>query len=68
MADKKPLIDYSGTLEEIHSGDKIPLANLATGTPDGTKFIRDDGTLVTPTGGSLTLGILLAQSIFPMQY
>lgn len=30
----------------------IPIANLATGTPDGTKFIRDDGTLVTPSGGS----------------
>lgn len=23
----------------------IPIANLASGTPDGTKFVRDDGTL-----------------------
>lgn len=30
----------------------IPIANLATGTPDGTKFIRDDGTLITPAGVS----------------
>jgi hypothetical protein len=32
----------------------LPIANLATGTPDGTKFVRDDGTLVTPppTGSS----------------
>lgn len=29
---------------------QIPIRNLATGTPDGTKFIRDDGTLVTPSG------------------
>ena len=29
----------------------VPIARLATGTPDGTKFIRDDGTLVTPTSG-----------------
>ncbi len=27
----------------------IPIPNLATGTPDGTKFIRDDGTLAVPT-------------------
>lgn len=26
----------------------IPIANLASGTPDGTKYIRDDGTLQTP--------------------
>jgi hypothetical protein len=31
------------------------IARLATGTPDGTKFIRDDGSLVTPSGGSGTL-------------
>lgn len=29
----------------------IPIANLATGTPNGSKFIRDDGTLATPAGG-----------------
>lgn len=52
MADKIPFADYSGTMKELASGDKVPIANLATGTPDGTKFIRDDGTLVTPAGGS----------------
>jgi hypothetical protein len=26
----------------------IPIANLASGTPDGTKFIRDDGSLQVP--------------------
>lgn len=27
------------------------IARLATGTPDGTKFVRDDGTLAAPPGG-----------------
>lgn len=30
------------------------IARLATGTPDGTKFVRDDGTLVTPSGSGVT--------------
>lgn len=29
----------------------IPIANLATGTPTGSKFIRDDGTLQAIAGG-----------------
>ncbi len=29
----------------------VPIANLATGTPTGSKFIRDDGTLQTIPGG-----------------
>jgi hypothetical protein len=29
----------------------IPVARLATGTPNGTKYIRDDGTLAVPGGG-----------------
>lgn len=28
------------------------IVDLFTGTPDGTKFLRDDGTLVTPAGGT----------------
>ena len=33
----------------------LPIANIATGTPDGTKFVRDDGTLATPAGaGTVT--------------
>lgn len=32
----------------------VPIANLATGTPDGTKFIRDDGTLQLPAVTSAT--------------
>lgn len=32
----------------LDSGSKVPIANLATGTPDGTKFFRDDRTLAVP--------------------
>ncbi len=40
------------------SGGQIAVGFLASGTPDGTKFVRDDGTLATPSGGgggSLTI-------------
>lgn len=29
----------------------VPIAQLATGTPNGSKFIRDDGVLAVPAGG-----------------
>ena len=28
----------------------VPIVNLGTGTPDGTKFLRDDGVFSTPAG------------------
>lgn len=33
----------------------IPIANIASGTPDGTKFVADNGTLKTITGGGNAL-------------
>jgi len=32
----------------------LPIANIATGTPTGSKFVRDDGTLAVPSGGAVT--------------
>lgn len=49
MATAKPLKLEGNKTKQMSSTDVIPIANIATGTPDGTKFVRDDGTLVTPT-------------------
>jgi hypothetical protein len=38
----------------------IGIAHLATGTPDGTKFVRDDGTLAVPAGTGM---VRLAQVV-----
>ena len=35
----------------VFGGSTIPISAIATGAPDGTKFVRDDGTLATPAGG-----------------
>jgi hypothetical protein len=44
-----------GTLDAaaIASG-VLAVARLATGTPDGTKFVRDDGTLAVPSGSGMS--------------
>jgi hypothetical protein len=39
---------------DVTSG-QFAIARLASGSPDGTKFIRDDGVLATPAGGSSPL-------------
>src|SRR3990167_6337836 len=36
----------------LDSGTLVPAAQLATGTPDGTKFLRDDRSWQVPAGGS----------------
>lgn len=48
------------TMESDIAG-KMP---IATGTPDGTKFLRDDGSWQAPSGGSgLTQPQVLARSL-----
>ena len=44
---KIPLLQSDGALHINH---------IATGTPDGTKFVRDDGTLQTPTSVDVRAG------------
>ncbi len=34
---------------DLDSTTKVPIAQMADGTPDGTKFVRDDRTLVAPS-------------------
>lgn len=58
MADKKPIVDYGGKQSEMLATDKVGIVNLATGVPDGTKFIRDDGVLATPGGGAVINGYI----------
>jgi hypothetical protein len=57
MATKKVLVlNDDGTKQQIAATDTIPVSNLGTGTPDGTKFLRDDGTFATPAGsGGVTI-------------
>lgn len=44
----------SGDLPLLSTGGRLPIARVASGTPDGTKFVRDDGTLVAPSGGTVS--------------
>jgi hypothetical protein len=51
--------DLAGKAASVHThaasdvtSGVFAIARLATGTPDGTKFVRDDGTLATPSGGA----------------
>jgi hypothetical protein len=41
----------SGNVPLLGTGGRLALARIASGTPDGTKFVADDGTLKTPAGG-----------------
>lgn len=35
----------------LGAGGRVPVSQLGSGTPDGTKFLRDDGTFSVPAGG-----------------
>jgi hypothetical protein len=43
----------------------LPVANFTTGTPDGNKFVRDDGVLAVPPGGSGSGNIIHNRIINP---
>lgn len=41
----------SGNVALLSTGGRFAVARLGSGTPDGTKFLRDDGAFATPAGG-----------------
>lgn len=51
MAAQKPLFNNAGTIQEIGTGDSVDPATLGSGTRDGTKYLRDDGTWQAVAGG-----------------
>lgn len=42
---------------DLDASGLVPLAELGTGTPDGTKFLRDDQTFAVPPGGGTIPGV-----------
>ena len=38
----------------LNASSLVPVPNLGTGTPDGTKFLRDDGVFVVPSVDAIT--------------
>ena len=38
----------------LNASSLVPIVNLGTGDPDGTKFLRDDGVFVTPPSAGIT--------------
>jgi hypothetical protein len=41
----------ANAIPKAGAGGKLAMGFLASGTPDGTRFVRDDGTLAVPPGG-----------------
>jgi hypothetical protein len=50
LANKRPLVNSSGTIGELATADLILPASLGTGTPSAGTFLRGDGTWAATSG------------------
>lgn len=50
LSDARIPLSHGHNAGDITSG-QFPMSRLASGTPNGSQFIRDDGALATPAGG-----------------
>jgi hypothetical protein len=53
----------SGNVPVLNASGRLDIARLASGTPDGTKFVRDDGTLASPAASLTKLSGTVATDV-----
>jgi hypothetical protein len=68
MADRRPLVTVGGQTQQLPAGDKLPIDAIASGTPTGSKFVRDDGVLAVPEGGEGGGGLSSAAVLTLVEY
>jgi len=62
MAQIRPLVYVSGDIQAIQTGDTLDPAFLGTGTRDGSRYLRDDGTWATVSGGGGVTTVINARA------
>lgn len=70
MATRRPLVQDRATARqtELPSADTLDPSTLGTGTRDGTRFLRDDGTYQPVSGGGQTVNAYNPLSTYSTTY